>query len=324
MDKFRLFPPQASTTSHEVDALFLGLTLVSLFFVAVVFVPILFFLVKYRKGSRADRSNPRSGSLLMESGWTIGPILISLGLFSWGALVYFRMERPPSNGMEVEVVGKQWMWKLQHAEGKREINELHVPVNRTVVLNMTSQDVIHSFFVPAFRMKQDVVPGRYTNEWFKATKTGEYHLFCAEYCGTEHSRMIGRVVVMEPNEYEQWLRSGETIEPIALAGERLFRERGCSGCHTPGSRIRAPVLNGLYGKTVPLNDGKMIVADDRYLRDAILQPGREISAGYDNIMPSYAGQISEEELMQIIAYLKSVGNTVPALESDQAREREAR
>src|SRR5690242_2401170 len=229
MDKFRLFPPQASTGSHEVDALFFVLTLISLFFIAIIFLPILFFLIKYRKGSPADRSNPMNESDLLETGWTLGAVALSLGLFGWGAYDYYRIERRPANAIEVQVVGKQWMWKLQHAEGKREIDELHVPVNQTVVLTMTSQDVIHSFFIPAFRVKQDVIPGKYTSEWFKATEIGEYHLFCAEYCGTQHSGMIGRVVVMEPRAYEQWLKTGEQTESIVLAGQRLFHDRGCSG-----------------------------------------------------------------------------------------------
>src|SRR5919201_6427619 len=235
MDQFRLFPPQASTTSHEVDALFFALTLISLFFMIVIFLPIIFFSVKYRRGSSADRSNPKFGSLWIESGWTIGPILLSLVLFAWNALAYFRIERRPANAIEVQVVGKQWMWKLQHAEGKREINELHVPVNSTVAMTMTSQDVIHSFFVPAFRVKQDVVPGKYTGIWFKPTHTGEYHIFCAQYCGTQHSRMVGRVVVMEPAAYEQWLKSGEPSESIVLAGERLLHDRGGGGCHSRNS-----------------------------------------------------------------------------------------
>src|SRR5438309_8788754 len=275
MDQFRLFPPQASTTSHEVDALFFALTLISLFFIAVIFLPIIFFSVKYRRGSPADRSNPRSGSFLIESGWTIGPIFLSLGLFAWGAVAYFRIERRPENAIDVQVVGRQWMWKLQHAEGKREINELHVPLNSTVAMTMTSQDVIHSFFVPAFRVKQDVVPGRYTGAWFKPTKAGEYHLFCSQYCGTHHSGMIGRVVVMEPVDYERWLNAGAPGETIARAGERLFRDRGCSGCHGANSKFHAPPLENLYGKPRPLATGEMITADERYLRDSILLPGKE-------------------------------------------------
>src|SRR5204863_3591455 len=308
----RLFPPQASTTSHEVDALFFALTLISLFFMAVIFLPIIFFSVKYRRGSPADRSNPRSGSFLIESGWTIGPIFLSLGLFAWGAFAYFRMERRPANAIEVQVVGKQWMWKLQHAEGKREINELHLPVNTTIALTMTSQDVIHSFFVPAFRVKQDVVPGKYTGEWFKPTRTGEYHLFCSQYCGTDHSRMTGRVVVMEPAEYERWLNTGESTQSITLAGERLFRERGCSGCHSVNSKFHAPLLEGFYGKSAPLETGELVAVNERYVRDSILLPGKEIAKGYQNIMPSYAGQLSEEEIMQLLAYLKSIGGSSAA------------
>src|SRR5438132_446384 len=311
MDQFRLFPPQASTSSHEVDALFFALTLISLFFMAVIFLPIIFFSVKYRRGSSANRSNPAAGSFWVERGWTLGAVILSRGLFAWGAVVYFRIERRPSNAIDMQVVGKQWMWKIQHAEGKREINELHVPVNRTVALTMTSQDVIHSFFVPAFRVKQDVIPGRYTGEWFKPTRTGEYHIFCAQYCGTQHSSMIGRVVVMEPRAYEEWLKSGEPTESIVLAGQRLFHDRGCSGCHAPNSTFHAPLLEGLYRKPVPLADGTMVTADDQYLRDSILQPAKQISAGYDNIMPSFSGHLTEEEIMQLIAYLKAIGKQAP-------------
>ncbi len=307
-----LFPPEASTSAHEVDFLYLGLIGVSVFFLVVIFGPMIWFLVKYRRGSPADRSNPSSGSNLIESGWTLGPIILSLGLFTWGAVVYFHIERRPKNALEIQVVGKQWMWKLQHAEGKREIDELHIPVNRTISLTMTSQDVIHSFFVPAFRVKQDAVPGKYTSEWFKPTRTGEYHLFCAEYCGTQHSGMIGKVVVMEPKAYERWLRSGPPTESIALAGERLFHDRGCSGCHAPNSKFHAPLLEGLYRKPVPLSNGTIVTADDQYLRDSILQPAKQISAGYDNIMPSFSGHLTEEEIMQLIAYLKEIGNQEPA------------
>ena len=307
MDKFHLFPPQASTSAHEVDTLFFGLTLISLFFVAVVFLPILFFCIKYRRGSPADRSNPSSGSNIIEFGWTTLPTLMGLALFAWGAVDYFRIERRPANAIDVDVVGKQWMWKVQHAEGKREINELHIPVDQTVALTLISQDVIHSFFVPAFRVKQDVVPGKYTSEWFKPTRTGEYHIFCSQYCGTQHAQMIGRVVVMQPQAYENWLKTGEQTESIVLAGERLFHDRGCSGCHALNSRFRAPLLQGLYRHPVPLADGTLLTADDQYLRDSILQPAKQITAGYDNIMPSFSGHLTEEEIMQLIAYLKAIG-----------------
>src|SRR5689334_3925445 len=311
MNQFRLFPPQASTTAPSVDVLYFALTVISLFFIAVIFLPILFFCVKYRKGSLADRSNPSSGSNLIEVGWTALPTLMGLAIFGWSALDYFRIERKPDNAIDLQVVGKQWMWKIQHAEGRREINELHIPVDRTVAITLTSQDVIHSFFVPAFRMKQDVVPGKYTSEWFKATRAGEYHIFCSQYCGTQHAKMIGRVVVMQPQAYERWLKTGEQTESIVRAGERLFHDRGCSGCHAPNSQFHAPLLEGLYRKPVPLADGSMITADDQYLRDSILQPAKQISAGYDNIMPSFAGHLSEEEIMQLIAYLKYIGNQQP-------------
>jgi cytochrome c oxidase subunit II len=312
MDRFHLFPPEASSSAQQVDWLYFGLTAMLIFFTALVFLPIIFFAIRYRRGSNADRSNPLEGSNLLEAGWTIFPLLVGLGFFSWGAILYYQIERPPSDALQVQVVAKQWMWKLQHAEGKKEINELHVPLDRDVSLTMTSQDVIHSFFVPAFRVKQDVVPGKYTTEWFHPTRLGEYHLFCAEYCGTNHSRMIGRIVVMEPAEYQQWLASGESGESIALEGRRLFRDRGCSGCHEGSKAIHAPPLEGVYGKQVPLASGEIVTADDQYLRDSILLPGKQISAGYENIMPSFTGHISEAEIMKIIAYLKATSQEPPA------------
>lgn len=308
MDQFRLFPSQASSGAAEVDWLFFGLTAMMIFFCLVVFLPILYFSIRYRRGSMADRSHPSSGSNLLESGWTLFPLVVSLGFFTWGAIVYYHIERPPRDALEVQVVAKQWVWKLQHVEGKKEINELHVPLGHAVTLTMTSQDVIHSFFIPAFRVKQDVVPGRYTREWFQPTRVGEYHLFCAEYCGTDHSRMIGRVVVMKPADYERWLAAGDTGEPVVVEGRRLLREKGCTGCHEGSSVVHAPPLTGIYGKQVPLTSGEIVTVDDQYLRDSILLPGKQISAGYENIMPSVTGHISEAEIMQIIAYLKSTGD----------------
>jgi len=315
MDKFRLFPPEASTSAQQIDWIYFALVALTFLICIIVFVPIISFAIKYRQGSKADRSNPRVESVLIESGWTIVPLLIFIGLFGWGAVVYFHVENPPRDALQVIVVGKQWMWRLQHAEGKQEINELHVPVARAVELTMTSQDVIHSFFVPAFRLHQDVVPGKYTREWFRATRTGEYHIFCSQYCGTQHSAMIGRVVVMEPVDYARWLNTGQPMESIALAGERLFRERGCSGCHSVNSKFHAPLLEGTYRKPVPLETGEMVTVDERYVRDSILLPGKEIAKGYQNIMPSFAGTLSEEEIMQLIAYIKSIGNQTPSNES---------
>ncbi|HEY2802088.1 MAG TPA: cytochrome c oxidase subunit II [Chthoniobacterales bacterium] len=308
MDKFHLFPPEASSSAHQIDWLYFGLTAMLVFFCFVVFVPVIFFCIRYRRGAKVNRANPPEGNNLLESGWTLFPLLVGLGFFIWGAAVYYHIERPPKDALQVQVVAKQWMWKLQHAEGKKEIDELHVPLGRDVELTMASQDVIHSFFIPAFRVKQDVVPGKYTTEWFHPTKLGEYHLFCAEYCGTNHSKMIGRVVVMRPADYERWLTTGETGKSIVFEGRRLFREKGCSGCHVGSSVIHAPPLEGLYGKQVPLASGEIVTADDQYIRDSILLPGKQISAGYDNLMPSFSGHISEGEIMQIVAYLKAIGN----------------
>ena len=294
MNQFHLFPPDASTAAQQIDRIFFSLTALTFLVCAIVFLPIIFFSVK-----------------LVEVTWTTIPIFIAMGFFAWGAEIYFYEEVPPRDALEINVIGKQWMWKAQHQEGNREINELHVPVGRPVKLTLASEDVIHSFFVPAFRVKQDVVPGKYTGEWFKPTRTGEYHLFCSQYCGTDHSRMIGRVVVMEPAEYERWLNTGESTQSITLAGERLFRERGCSGCHSVNSKFHAPLLEGFYGKSAPLETGELVAVNERYVRDSILLPGKEIAKGYQNIMPSYAGQLSEEEIMQLIAYLKSIGNQNP-------------
>jgi cytochrome c oxidase subunit 2 len=323
MWNFRLLPDQASTGAREVDWLCIGLLIVCGFYFLVVFLPLTYFSIKYRRGSKASRANAINGSNFIEITWTLIPTFMSVGLFAWGAVVYFNLERPPADALQVEVVGKQWMWKLQHAEGKREINELHVPLGRAVRLTMTSQDVIHSFYVPAFRTKQDVVPGKYVTEWFKPTRLGTYHLFCAEYCGTHHSGMIGRVIVMEPNEYQKWLTTGDAGDPVVATGRRLFTQLGCSGCHEGNGTVRAPRLEGIFGKPVPLSDHTTIVADERYIRDSILMPQAQIAAGYENLMPTFTGRINEEELFQIIEYLRSLSNTVPPLPPVQQPEAKA-
>jgi cytochrome c oxidase subunit 2 len=228
-------------------------------------------------------------------------------IFAWGASLFFTISRPPAGALEIQVVGKQWMWKFQHPDGQREINELHVPVGRPVKLTMASEDVIHSFFVPAFRVKMDVVPGRTTTTWFEATKPGVYHLFCAEYCGTKHSGMIGRVVVLEPVQYQQWLSGGAIGEPPALAGEKLFRNLGCNACHRPGPGGLGPSLEGLFGTSRELQTGDTVMADEDYLRESILNPNARIVAGYQPIMPPFQGRITEEGLLQLIAYIKSLG-----------------
>jgi cytochrome c oxidase subunit 2 len=283
---------------------------------------IIYFSVRYRSGSKADRKQARTPAaqkkkLWVEIWWTIIPLFISLGLFGWGASLYFTVKVPPKDALQIDVVAKQWMWKFQHPEGQREIDFLHVPIGQAIKLNMTSQDVIHSLFIPAFRIKQDVLPNRYTTAWFKATQPGTYHLFCTQYCGTNHSRMRGAVIVMEPAEYQRWLSGSTTNQTLAAAGERVFMQMGCSACHDATSNVRAPLLQGLYGRTVQLYDGRTILADRQYIHDSIMLPQKDIVAGYQtpapgggelSIMPAYKGVLSEEQVLQLVAYIQSLGS----------------
>ncbi|HEX8550840.1 MAG TPA: cytochrome c oxidase subunit II [Abditibacteriaceae bacterium] len=300
-----LNPDQASTAGVPLDTLMWALHLLTIIITAGVMIAVILFAIKYRRGSKVDRANPPLEHLTLELTWTILPFIISMGIFAWGAIVYFQNVRERAGSMEIYVTGKQWMWKVQHPNGKWEQNELHVPMGRPVKLTMTSEDVLHDFFIPAFRIKMDVIPGRYTNLHFEATQPGRYHLFCAEYCGTYHSGMVGSVVVMTPADYEKWLRTGNVQNTRAAAGSRLFRQHGCSGCHGPNSSVKAPLLEGIYGSQRALENGKFVVADDRYLHDSILLPQKEIRAGFKPIMPTYKGRISEGEIMQIIDYLKT-------------------
>ena len=303
---FPLAPEQASSVAGEVDALFLFILGVTGLFAVGIWIALFYFAIRYRRRSEDDRPAEIHGSLVLELTWTIIPFLLMSAMFVWGAKVYFHLNRPPDDAMTVSVVGKRWMWKLQHPTGQREINELHVPVGRAVKLVITSEDTIHSFFVPAFRIKKDAVPGRYNMAWFRATKTGSYHLFCAEYCGTEHSKMIGRVVVMEPEEYQVWLAGGPVPESPVLAGEKLFTELNCVTCHRPDSAGRGPVLNGIFGRPVNLASGERVVADEAYVRESILSPAAKVVAGYQPVMPTFLGQASEEQLIALIAYIESL------------------
>lgn len=299
-----LLSEAASTQASRTDALFLAMLLLCGTVALVLLALVVFFALKYRRGRAVDRSEPREMKGI-EIAWTIAPLLVFFGIFGWAARDYVTMADPPANALPVSVVAKQWMWKLQHRNGRREINELHVPLGEPVVVTMTSQDVIHSFFIPAFRLKQDVVPGRYTRLWFTATQLGEFPLFCSEYCGSEHSQMTGRVVVMSPSDYGRWLASGPAQPSMAQYGFALFRQLGCSGCHDPRSTIRAPLLDCLYGRTVHLQDGRSLVADENYLRDSILVPDKDVVAGFAPVMPSFASQVSEEDLQALVAYIQS-------------------
>jgi cytochrome c oxidase subunit 2 len=301
------FPVSASTQAVITDRIFVGLLLLSGAIILLVLVLVTVFAVRFRRGSPAARGElPAIVSREFEVGWTAATLFLFLFLFWWAGSAQVSALVPPKDALEIHVVAKQWMWKTQHPQGVREINELHVPVDTPVRLVMTSQDVIHSFFVPAFRMKKDVVPGRYTETWFNATKTGVFHLLCAEYCGTDHARMIGRIVVMPQDEYASWLQAQPQGDGLESEGEKLFVSRGCAGCHAASSAVHAPRFEGLFGTTIPLADGRRAVVDDAYIRDSILQPGRDIAVGYEPIMPSYAGVLSDGDVVALTAYIRSL------------------
>jgi len=307
-------PAQASTFAIRVDHLFYAVTAVTTAVGIAVFVMLVILGIRYRAGSSAPRAEnipavQARARRRIEAAWILIPLSLFVATFVWSARVYVERATPPAEAMELFIVARQWTWKLQHPGGQREIDEMHVPRGSPVKVVMTSEDVIHSFFVPAFRLKQDVLPGRYTEMWFTATETGRFHLFCAEYCGTDHSRMHGEVVVMEPAEFSRWLQAHRGASDMASRGEALFREYGCSGCHGRNASVHAPSLAGLYGKPVPLADGTIVIADERYLRDSVLLPAKEIAAGYEPIMPSFAGRISEDEILALIAYIKELAGT---------------
>ena len=303
---FPLFPQQASTLAGRVDELFYFLVGVSVFFAALICILIVVFAIKYRRRDENERPPAILGNLRLEILWTTIPLALTMIMFVWGAKVYFVTFYPPDDALEITVVAKQWMWKVQHPEGQSEIDELHIPAGRPIKLLMTSQDVIHDFFVPAFRVKKDVLPGRYTTVWFEATKPGAYRLFCAQYCGTQHSGMVGRIIVMEPAEFQNWLGGGAATVSTAGAGEKLFQRLGCVACHLPNDSGRGPSLVGLFDKRVQLQGGGSVVADETYIRESILSPQAKVVAGFQPIMPTFRGLISEDGVTQIIAYLKSL------------------
>jgi cytochrome c oxidase subunit 2 len=309
LNNFPLWPEQASTMARNVDALYIFLLIVTGMMTLLIFFCLVYFAARfrYRPGVRAEQIE---GSTPLEITWSAIPFAVFMVIFAWGAVVYFKERTPPDDSTEVYVVAKQWMWKLEHAEGQREINELHVPVGRDVKLIMTSQDVIHSFFVPAFRIKQDVLPGRYTVEWFRATKPGVYHLFCAEYCGTQHSGMVGDIVVQEPAQYEAWMNGGSS-GPLSATGEKIFAELGCATCHRTDTQGRGPNLQGVFGKPVQLEDGRTVNADENYLRECILDPGAKRVKGFQPIMPTFQGLVTEEQVNALVAYIKSISPAKP-------------
>lgn len=300
------WPRTAAVNGDVVNALYIAeLAVCGLILMTVVGL-MFSFCVRYRSGSIASRANLTEKTWHWEIGWTIATLVLFLIGFVWGAAVYIWLYQSPPGDLEVYVVGRQWMWKMEHPGGQREIDALHVPVDKTVRLVLASQDVIHSFFIPAFRIKHDVVPGQYETVWFKATKPGTYQIECSEYCGTEHAHMRGEVVVMEPAAFAHWLRDQGVHESLAQQGEALFREHGCSGCHGENSTVHAPTLVGVYGSIVHLQGGSAVRADERYLRDCILLPRTFTVAGYPPVMPDFAGQLGEDDLVKLIAYIKSL------------------
>lgn len=309
----QLFPEQASTFAWQVDALYGYLILVSLVFSVPIIVAIFYFSIKYREREKFAVPREIHGSMVLETLWSVIPFFVSMSVFVTGAIVYFNQYTPPDDAMEIYVVGKQWMWKFQHQTGQREINDLHVPLGRNVKLVMTTEDVIHSLYVPAFRTKADAVPGRYTYVWFNATKPGKYHLFCTEYCGLNHSGMIGTVYVMEPGDFDNWLSGNAGGETPVQVGKDLFENKlGCASCHAGGPQQRGAKLEGLFNTEVHLVGGGTAIADEDYIRNSILNPASQVVEGYQPIMPTFKGQVTEEQLNGLVAYIKSLSPNAPA------------
>ncbi|MGA8409900.1 MAG: cytochrome c oxidase subunit II [Candidatus Acidiferrales bacterium] len=302
-----LKPTAASSIAEGVDHLYFFLTVITLFFTILIFGTIFFFMIKYRRRSPDEIPPDTKTHLALELTWTIIPTIITVFIFLWASSLYFENSRPPEAATEIFVVGKQWMWHIQHPEGVREINELHVPVNVPISITLTSDDVIHDFYIPAFRVKKDAVPGRYTSLWFQATKIGTYHIFCGQYCGADHAEMIGWVYVMSAPDYAAWLSGGSKNESMAQTGERLFTQLGCVTCHVAEGTGRGPSLVGLYGKPEKLRSGDTRVVDETLIRQAIVNPNSILLPNYPPIMPTFQGQINEEQVLQLIAYVKSLG-----------------
>jgi len=302
-----MFPEAASTFAWQVDVLYFYLIAVSVAFSIPIVVAIFAFGIKYREREKFATPEEMHGSMVLEVTWSIIPFIVSMTIFLGGAIIYFQQYTPPDDAMQVYVVGKQWMWKMQHETGQREINELHVPMNRRVKLTMTTEDVLHNFDIPAFRTKADVVPGRYTYLWFEATKPGKYHLYCAEYCGLNHSGMIGSVIVMEQRDFDNWLSGNVSGQTPVEAGKDLFENKlGCASCHSGGQAARGAKLEGIYNTQVALVGGEKVLADDNYIRNSILNPASQVVEGYQPIMPTFKGQVTEEALNSLVAYIKSL------------------
>ena len=300
-----LYPESASNFAPDVDALMLFIIGVCIFFAVAITVAVIYFFFRYKRKEAGDIGAPIHGDMRLEITWIVLPFFLLMAMFGWGAVIYVDYRHTPADTLDVYVIGKQWMWKLEQPNGRREINELHVPLNRNVRLVMASEDVIHDFSVPAFRVKMDVVPGHYNSMWFRPTKTGRYHFFCSQYCGTSHAIMGGWVTVMEPDEYAAWLAgTSATGDPVAL-GAKLYNDLACGTCHLPDGKGRGPSYNGVYGSKVKLADGSTVIADDAYIRESILQSNAKIVAGFQPVMPSFQGLVSEDQILALTAYIKA-------------------
>ena len=321
LSELPLFPEQASTLAPEIDNLYFGVLAITSFFALVVVIFVVYFAVRYRDYTGDKVGAPVTGSLPLELGWSLIPFFISMGMFVWASIVFFHIIRAPDQTLEIYSTGKQWMWRFQHIDGQREINQLHVPVGRPVKVIFTSEDVLHDLFIPAFRVKADAIPGRYSAIWFTATKTGEYHLFCAEYCGTQHSGMIGTVFVMEPDDYQAWLGGGGATAgggTMIQRGEQLFTQLACVTCHLSDGSGRGPSLVGVFGSTVTLDNGTTLTADESYLRESILSSQAKTVAGYPQLMPTFQGLVNEDGIASLIEYIKSLQPGAARVASAQA------
>lgn len=314
-----LLPVQASTLAPQVDALYYFIVAVTAFFGILVVILVTAFALKYRDETGQKVGAPITGSVPLEIGWSLIPFFVAVAIFAWSATIFFQYTRPPENTLEIYSTGKRWMWRFQHLDGQREINTLHVPVGRPVKITFTSEDVLHDLYIPAFRIKADAIPGRYSSIWFEATKTGEYHLFCAEYCGTKHSGMIGTVYVMEPNDYQAWLANGGvTGGSMQARGEQLFQQLACTTCHLTDGKGRGPSLAGVFGSQVKLTSGQSVIADESYIRESILAPQTKLVDGYQPLMPTFQGLVNEDGVLSLIEYVKSLNGGAGAAQASAA------
>jgi len=307
-----IFPDQASTFARDVDALYFFILAVCALFATGVAITVIYFGIRYHKTHDGEIGARIEGSLPLELLWSVIPTIIAMVMFGWGATVFYHLRRPPDEAMHIYAVGKQWMWKFQHLEGQREINELHIPAGQPIKVTISSEDVLHSLYFPAFRTKMDAIPGRYTELWFEAQRPGSYHIFCAEYCGTNHSGMIGTVTVLEPAQYQAWLQGGGLEGTLAQRGAKLFNDLACSTCHVDTGQGRGPSLKGIIGTTVDLQSGDTVTVDEAYLRESILNSQAKVVKGFQPLMPTFQGLISEENLVALIEHVKSMSPNASA------------